>query len=283
MKLRPKRDNLLGMASLIATGFVVLWCLHRRDPHLLSIRAYETILLLTLAIGAALLAWRTPWRCWRILLCMVNLGVVGYVSADNFRFAQLRKVLYTNPPAATRVINTRLIVGFDTDEQAEALARHGIAGLFIARKKIQGLSFAQVRSKLSHLQELRRTTGQPPLILAADQEGGVVSRLTPPLSARPALSTFASRQDGEQLAYAYGREQGRELHELGITVNFSPVVDLLPLRPSSALDRHTKIRQRAIADDPPGGHAYCPCLCDRLTGIRCARCLETLSRLAKGA
>ncbi len=157
-----------------------------------------------------------------------------------------------NPPAAARVINRRLIVGFNSDEQAEALARHGIAGLFIARKNIQGLSFAQVQSRLARLQDLRRATGLPLLILATDQEGGVVSRLSPPLLLRPALSTLLSfhRQDGEALAYAYGREQGRELRELGITVNFSPVVDLMPLHPPSPLDRHTKIGQRAIASDP---------------------------------
>lgn len=250
MKRRPRLDQLLRGASIIATAVVVFWCFHRRDPNLLSIRAYETTLLVALVAGATLLAWKLPGRCWRIALCMINLGLMGYVLVDALYFAQLREQLLTNPPATVRAMNARLIVGFDRDDQAEALARHGIAGLFIARKNIQGLSFAQVQSKLAHLQELRRATGQKPLILAADQEGGVVSRLSPPLSARPALSTLAFRQDGEQLAYAYGREQGRELHELGITVNFSPVVDLLPLRPPSSLDRHTKIGQRAIANDP---------------------------------
>jgi beta-N-acetylhexosaminidase len=250
MKPWLRRDHLLRGASIIVTAVVLLWCLHRRNPHLLSIRAYETTLLVALAAGATLLTWKLPGRFWRIALCMVNLGVMGYVLVDDRRFARLREQLLTNPPAAAQAINARLIVGFDRDEQAEALARHGIAGLFIARKNIQGLSFAQVQSKLAHLQEVRRSTGQAPLILAADQEGGVVSRLSPPLAARPALSTLAFRQDGEQLAYTYGREQGRELHELGITVNFSPVVDLLPQGPPSSLDRHTKIGQRAIAADP---------------------------------
>lgn len=250
MKPWFRRDHLLRAASIIATGVVVFWCLHRRNPPLLSIRAYETTLLVALAAGATLLAWRIPGRYWRIVLCMVNLGVMGYVLVDDLRITRLREQLLTNPPAAARAINARLIVGFDRDEQAEALARHGIAGLFIARKNIKGLSCAEVQAKLAHLQEVRRSTGQSPLILAADQEGGVVSRLSPPLSARPALSTLAMQSDGEKLAYTYGRYQGRELHELGITVNFSPVVDLLPQQPPSPLDRHTKIGQRAIAADP---------------------------------
>ncbi len=249
-KLQPKRHHGLALASVIATVAVCYGCQHRHNPELLHIRPYETALLAAVAAVAALLARRLPWRRWQILLYLLNLGAVGLTLTADLRLAQLRTTLLTNPPAAVRDINERLIVGFDSDQQAEALARNGIAGLFIARRNIEGLSFAQVQAKLARLQALRRATGQVPLIVAADQEGGIVSRLTPPLSARPALSSVAMHPDGEKLAYKYGQEQGRELHELGITVNFSPVVDLLPDKPPSPLDRHTKIGQRAIAADP---------------------------------
>lgn len=246
--LRPQSH--FGLAGIIVTAAVCYGCLHRHNPQLLHIRPYETAFLVALAVVATLLARQFAWRRWRFLLYLLNFGMVGYALVSDLRFAQLRTTLLTHPPAAVQDINKRLIVGFDNDQQAEALARHGIAGLFIARKNIEGLSFTEVQAKLARLQALRRATGQVPLIVAADQEGGVVSRLSPPLSARPALSTLAMQSDGEKLAYAYGREQGCELHDLGITVNFSPVVDLLPEQPPSPLDRHTKIAQRAIAADP---------------------------------
>lgn len=248
--LWPTRHHLLGLASLIACAAVLYGCWHHHHPQLLHIRPYETALLLALAAGSALLAKGLPWRRRRLGLYLLNLVMVGYVLVIDLRFAQLRTELLTHPSVAVRSINKRLIVGFASDEQAEALARQGIAGLFITRRNIEGLSFAEVQAKLARLQALRRATGQVPLIVAADQEGGVVSRLSPPLAARPALSSLAMHPEGEKLAYAYGLEQGRELRGLGITVNFSPVVDLLPPLPPSPLDRHTKIAQRAIAADP---------------------------------
>lgn len=249
-ELRPKCHHFLGLASVIASAAALYWCLHRHHPQLLHMRPYETPLLVVLAAGAALLAKGLPWRRWRFVLYLLNLGVVGYVLVADLRWARLRAELLTNPSAVVQSINKRLIVGFASDEQAEALARQGIAGLFIARRNIEGLSFAEVQAKLVRLQALRQATGQAPLIVAADQEGGVVSRLSPPLTARPALASLATHPEGEKLAYDYGREQGRELRALGITVNFSPVVDLLPEQPPSPLDRHTKIAKRAIAADP---------------------------------
>jgi beta-N-acetylhexosaminidase len=78
----------------------------------------------------------------------------------------------------------------------------------------------------------------------------VVSRLSPPLTRLPPLSAFAALPPGERAAAArrYGRLQGGELAALGVTVDFSPVVDLKTVAPR--WDRNSLIARRAIDADP---------------------------------
>ena len=80
------------------------------------------------------------------------------------------------------------------------------------------------------LQEKRRAAGLPPLIVAADQEGGIVSHLAPPLTKLPALSTLANLapEVRAEKAQAFGRTHGQELAALGVNLNLAPVLDLRP-------------------------------------------------------
>jgi beta-N-acetylhexosaminidase len=86
-----------------------------------------------------------------------------------------------------------------------------------------------------------------PLIIAVDQEGGVVSRLTSS-SAMPATRVPSARRIGltgdEELAYQVGLVTGRELRSLGITMNFAPVADILT-NPENPV-----IGTRAFGSDP---------------------------------
>jgi beta-N-acetylhexosaminidase len=72
------------------------------------------------------------------------------------------------------------------------LAEKGlIAGVYIARHNIAGRTAEALKSEIAGLQERRRIAGLPPLIVAADQDGGIVSHLSPPLRRIPSLSTLA--------------------------------------------------------------------------------------------
>ncbi len=86
-------------------------------------------------------------------------------------------------------------------------------------------------SQLSELcqdaQDLATQRGNPPLLIAIDQEGGPVTRLDPPFTVFPgnlaignARSIVAARKFGEITA--------KELREVGITLNFAPVLDVIP-------------------------------------------------------
>jgi beta-N-acetylhexosaminidase len=60
-----------------------------------------------------------------------------------------------------------------------------------------------------------------PLMIAIDQEGGVVSRLVGPQFDTRGQRLISTEAD----AYALGRTRGAELAALGITMNFAPVLD----------------------------------------------------------
>jgi beta-N-acetylhexosaminidase len=114
----------------------------------------------------------------------------------------------------------------------------------------------------------------PPLWIAADQEGGDVSRLSPPLPRPPRIADILARHpdraDGIAAVRQSAREQGRALADLGINLNFAPVVDLDRglVNPG---DRFTRIHQRAISNDPDLVTAAAGAYCDGLdeAGVRC--------------
>ena len=85
------------------------------------------------------------------------------------------------------------------------------------------------------------TSGLPPLIVAADQEGGIVSHLSPPLSALPSLSTLADLPPNirAKRAEEFGRVHGQELAAIGVNQDFAPVLDLRPEANRNRFDFNT--------------------------------------------
>ncbi|NET10264.1 MAG: glycoside hydrolase family 3 protein, partial [Symploca sp. SIO2B6] len=114
----------------------------------------------------------------------------------------------------------------------------------------------------------------PPLWVATDQEGGIVSRLSPPLTHLPPLAEVVSQsstpEEQHQQVQAYGKTHGQELAALGINLNFAPVVDLNK-GIVSAQDRFSVIYRRAISDDKAivakVAQDYCTALFDE--GVSC--------------
>ena len=151
-------------------------------------------------------------------------------------------------------IGQHIIAGFYDFSDAKALVeKKAIAGIFITSHNVAGRTAASVRSDIDALQDIRKTQGMPPLIVAADQEGGQVSRLSPPLKRQPSLArALAGAKDDEtrrKVVEDYASLQAAELKRIGVTVNFGPVVDLNNAA-TERDDGETKLRQRAIAADP---------------------------------
>jgi beta-N-acetylhexosaminidase len=101
----------------------------------------------------------------------------------------------------------------------------------------------QLRAFVEELQEASRI----PLIVAVDQEGGVVRRVVPtdgmPATAIPSASRVGRAGDSE-LAHELALVMARELRSLGVTMNLAPVADVLT-NPDNPV-----IGSRAYGSDP---------------------------------
>jgi beta-N-acetylhexosaminidase len=170
------------------------------------------------------------------------------------QFQWVRARVLAADPAQLERLGWHFVVGYrDTAELERLIERRAIGGVFMGARNVEGLSAGAVRGQIQSWQDARRRQGLPPLLIATDQEGGVVSRMSPPLPRQPPISSVADHQADEAArstaARDYGLAQGRALASLGINLNFAPVVDLNRnvVNPS---DRYTRIRERAISGDP---------------------------------
>ena len=236
----------LCLVALLLLG----WACLLKDPHLLPLRPIETPLILLLCLVLAILARGLRHARLRVCLPVLLLLVVAFTLYQEADFQHVRATVLTTPTSLHMQINGRMIVGFTDFDEAAQLAENGVAGLFLSARNVQGRSFDELKNWIEQLQRVRLQNGLPPLHIASDQEGGVVSRLSPLLPRQPPLSHLLGLHNSKQAAFRYGLEKGRKMAELGVDVNFSPVVDLKPDGPSSPLDFHTRISTRAISSAP---------------------------------
>jgi beta-N-acetylhexosaminidase len=88
----------------------------------------------------------------------------------------------------------------------------------------------ELKSLTTDLQELSKT----PLFISIDQEGGVVSRIKPPMVKEIIPQTdITSYEQG----YTIAKNRGEELKGYGINMNFAPVVDVINSKDSFLYNR----------------------------------------------
>jgi beta-N-acetylhexosaminidase len=242
-------------AGWLALATLWFWAWHLKDPHLLFMRRWELPLLLAALAAAIVVAWRFARGMLRPvalgLACAALLMALCNEAASRQHRAEVRAM---SGPAA-QALGAHFIVGYDDANDVRELARRGlIGGIFVTGRNVKGRTADALREEIQGLQAVRRQAGLPPLIVATDQEGGGVSRLSPLVERQPALSSLLDAEVPEdqlaERARAYGERQGKALADLGVTLNFSPVVDLRPGRAPGRWDLHTRIEERAISADP---------------------------------
>ncbi len=122
------------------------------------------------------------------------------------------------------------VEGLDLTPDEERFYREeSPAGVTLFRRNIPQDDFSAV-SKLNQALQSLRPAGDPPLVIAIDQEGGRVSRIGAPFpNLGPAMHVADGRFDSEALGILseYGQAVGRSLREIGINVDFAPVLDIL--------------------------------------------------------
>ena len=252
------------MQSLRRIGLILLWlaapiaafaALNKNDPYLLALRGAGNVLLVVASVVIVVVLLRGgrsrtfPGKALVMLWCLPPV----LMSAAHLTF-QLRKHDVLGAGAAeARQLGPHFMVGYSSFPEVARLAELGlIGGVYVTRHNIRGRGIEALRAELATLQNKRRAAGLPPLLVAADQEGGIVGHLSPPLTKLPALATLAGLAPDDQQAKAeeFGRIHGRELAGLGVNLNLAPVLDLKPQTGRNRLDFHTLIGRRAIASDP---------------------------------
>ena len=106
----------------------------------------------------------------------------------------------------------------------------------------------QVHALSAELQAEARKLGMPPLFIAIDQEGGIVSRFSPDMTTVPSAMALTADGDPDDIRMS-ARITGEQLAEVGINTNFAPVVDVNnnPLNPVIRTRSFGDTVERAIA------------------------------------
>ena len=123
----------------------------------------------------------------------------------------------------------------------DLLHRVPLAGVTLFRA-LNARDPVQVRALTASLQAAAARTGQPPLLICADQEGGQLIAIpgTTPFPGNMALGAIRS----PDLARKVGRATGRELAALGVNVNYAPSCDV------NSNPRNPVIGVRSFGEDP---------------------------------
>ncbi len=149
----------------------------------------------------------------------------------------------TPAPTLVQLVGQRMLVSFQGTTANTALLsriRNGqIGGVILFGPNITGPT--QLAQLSAQLQAAARAGGRPPLLIATDQEGGLVRRLTwaPPKASAETLGTTSTAN-----VRNVGRNAGLALAAAGVNLDLAPVADV-PRTP----DNFIASQQRAFADN----------------------------------
>jgi beta-N-acetylhexosaminidase len=123
----------------------------------------------------------------------------------------------------------RLMVGFKgkgLDHDLRSMIRDlRVGGLILFKRNVSDPS--QVTDLCHAAQAYAAESGNPPLMIAVDQEGGPVARLGPPFTVFPGNRAIGASRS-EKAAKEFATVTARELKGVGITMNLAPVLDVAP-------------------------------------------------------
>jgi beta-N-acetylhexosaminidase len=282
MPIAPLASAAFALARLALIAALLPFAIGWRTPLFASWRIVALVALL--AIPLLLIAFEV-WTLRRSrprfvrLVSAVSLALAvaafGATAALELQFRYRRHIVLAADPAQLETLGRHLLIGYRSASDLDALIeRHAVGGVFVGAANVEGKSANDIRRAITGWQAIRRAQGLPPLWIATDQEGGPVSRLSPPLTRMaPLAEVVALHKDRVERMVAvrqYAAHQGRELANLGVNLNFAPVVDLNHgvVNPQ---DRLSRISTRAISTDPAVVANVAGIYCETLlmTGVHC--------------
>lgn len=128
--------------------------------------------------------------------------------------------------SSEQMAGQRLMVGFEGTELNRDLEflidTIKVGGIVLFARNLENPE--QIKHLCASVHEYARLSGQPPLFIAIDQEGGQVARLRKPFTQFPGNSKMKDIKDAKYFA----RVTAKELKGVGINMNLAPVMDVVP-------------------------------------------------------
>jgi beta-N-acetylhexosaminidase len=153
---------------------------------------------------------------------MASLQAVPWASAPLLAAAAVAPMVDPPTMPLEQVVGQKIVTAFSGTAPSDALLRRlrtgRLGGVVLFSANVT--SPAQLRSLTRRIRTAAAQGGNPPPLIAVDQEGGLVKRLpwAPPATAPAGMSN----------PRAEGAATGRALRSVGITVNLAPVADVEP-------------------------------------------------------
>lgn len=188
---------------------------------------------------------------------------------------EMRAAVLAAPADKLRSIGRHLIVGYHNAAQLTPLLDKGaLGGVFVTARNARGRAREKLAAEIAGFRALANKAGQHPFWISTDQEGGGVSRLSPPLPYQPSLARLVrdlATADARDAAVTdFADRQAEALAGIGVNLNFAPVADL-NLDARNARDQFTRLRYRAVSADPLIVSDVARTYCERLLlrGVAC--------------
>ncbi|NER26024.1 MAG: glycoside hydrolase family 3 protein, partial [Symploca sp. SIO1C2] len=248
--------NIVQLLVALAILFVANYL---RSPFLANLRLWLFWLVLGLSLSLIISAvigikkHRSLFKMLSVLVLIFSFAGFSSILGTEAKFHLVKHQIFSTDATRLEKLGNHFIVGYRDFEGLKKLVEHrAIGGVFITARNIKEQSKADIQQQISTLQAIRQQQGLSPLWIAVDQEGGIVSRLSPPLTQLPPLATIISEEQPIEQSKAavikYARIHGQELSEIGVNLNFAPVVDLNKgvVNPQ---DKFSQIYRRAISTD----------------------------------
>ena len=143
-------------------------------------------------------------------------------------------LLAQTEPTLDEMIGSMIMVGFRESEltsqshilQLIAAGRVGHVILFDRDVTTKGPRNIINKRQVKSLTSVLRAAAKHPMLIAIDQEGGLVCRLNPALGFHPLEDAKTMGTKGAEYTYAQAKATAKELHELGINLDLAPVCDI---------------------------------------------------------
>ena len=277
-EMSPRLATAFGLlATGIAAGLIWL-AFQLKNPMFAAARTPVHWGGLGLAALMAAIAFRLWWRAraWPLLVAVVSsLAAMLFLASVAGQLRTARERVLATAPADLALIGRHVMAGYrDPTEIRLLIARGAVGGVFVTARNARHLTVAALTAEIAGFQALAKQHGHSPLIIATDQEGGFVSRLSPPLASPPLLSAVIAAKTGVGERRAAVTEAAamaaRDLKRVGVTLNFAPLADLdFGIR--NPADKMSRIGERASGRSPElvaeVAGAYCRAASE--AGVRC--------------